>query len=218
MTKPSAQHTVKHASTTKRRNRRQAEVTRAAAGVFAQKGYTAASIQDIAQKVGVLKGSLYYYIDSKEDLLWWIIEDVHEHWSKILEGTDDLQGEPVERIHTFIRLQVEWYLRNIEMANVFFREWQYLSGERLSLVRERRHLYESVIRDLLASARAAGDVSPDLDLRYATRFVLAAVNAVPEWYRPLDGEPVGAIAAANADMTVGLLSGTQRLPARAERS
>jgi AcrR family transcriptional regulator len=218
MTKPATPPTVKQDATGRRRNRRQAEVTRAAASVFAQKGYSAASIQDIADRVGVLKGSLYYYIDSKEDLLWRIIEDVHEHWSKILEKTDDPGAEPVERIHAFIKLQVAWYLKNIEIVNVFFREWQYLTGERLDVVRERRHRYESVIRDLLASARAAGDVSPDVDLRYATRFVLAAVNAVPDWYRPVEGEPAEAIAVANADMTVGLLTGTRRLYPRAEDS
>jgi len=106
----------------------------------------------------------------------------------------------------------------VDTVNVFFREWQYLSGERLKEVRERRRRYETVVRDLLASARAAGDVSPELDLRYATRFVLGAVNAVPDWYRPSDGEPVEAIATANADMTVGLLTGTGGFSARAERS
>ena len=200
------------------RDRRQAEVTRAAVDVFSRKGYSAASIQDIADKVGVLKGSLYYYIDSKEDLLWRVVEEVHEHWSEILAETEDLAAEPVERIHAFIKLQVEWYLNNVDTVNVFFREWQYLSGERLKEVRERRRRYETVVRDLLASARAAGDVSPELDLRYATRFVLAAVNAVPDWYRPSDGEPVEAIATANADMTVGLLTGTGGFSARAERS
>ena len=202
----------------KSRDRRQAEVTRAAVDVFSRKGYSAASIQDIADKVGVLKGSLYYYIDSKEDLLWRVVEEVHEHWSEILAETEDLAAEPVERIHAFIKLQVEWYLNNVDTVNVFFREWQYLSGERLKEVRERRRRYETVVRDLLASARAAGDVSPELDLRYATRFVLAAVNAVPDWYRPSDGEPVEAIATANADMTVGLLTGTGRFSARPERS
>jgi len=209
---------AKGASPRKSRDRRQAEVTRAAVDVFSRKGYSAASIQDIADKVGVLKGSLYYYIDSKEDLLWRVVEEVHEHWSEILAETEDLAAEPVERIHAFIKLQVEWYLNNVDTVNVFFREWQYLSGERLKEVRERRRRYETVVRDLLASARAAGDVSPELDLRYATRFVLAAVNAVPDWYRLSDGEPAEAIATANADMTVGLLTGTGGFSARAERS
>ena len=48
--------------------RRQQEVIEAAARVFHEKGYESTSIQDIAEAVGILKGSLYYYIRSKEDL------------------------------------------------------------------------------------------------------------------------------------------------------
>lgn len=55
--------------------RRQADVTQAAVEIFWQKGYRVASIQDVADQVGVLKGSLYDYSESKEDLLWRVIED-----------------------------------------------------------------------------------------------------------------------------------------------
>src|SRR6266576_966289 len=61
----------------KRRNRK-VDVTDAAIDVFWRKGYSAASVQDVADSVGVLKGSLYYYIDSKEDLLYEILHGVHE--------------------------------------------------------------------------------------------------------------------------------------------
>jgi AcrR family transcriptional regulator len=56
----------------------------AAVEIFWQKGYRVASIQDVADRVGVLKGSLYCYIETKEDLVWRIIEDVREQWSEIL--------------------------------------------------------------------------------------------------------------------------------------
>jgi DNA-binding transcriptional regulator YbjK len=58
---------------TARRNRSD-EILQAAIEIFHQKGYAAASIQDVADTVGVLKGSLYHYIDSKEDLLARIFE------------------------------------------------------------------------------------------------------------------------------------------------
>ena len=58
----------------RRRNRGQ-DVIEAAIRVFHKKGYASASIQDVAAEVGVLKGSLYHYIDSKEDLLARIFED-----------------------------------------------------------------------------------------------------------------------------------------------
>jgi AcrR family transcriptional regulator len=185
-------------------------VTQAAVEIFAQKGYRAASIQDVADRVGVLKGSLYYYIDSKEDLLWRIIEDVHKEWAEILQQAGSLNAEPVEQIHAFIRLHIEWYLTNVKEVSVFFREWRHLDGDRLKAVKGRRRRYEQVIQDMMQAAQDAGEVSSELDLRYAARYVLAAVNAVPDWYRASGSDSASDIARAYADMTVGLLTGTPR--------
>jgi hypothetical protein len=62
----------------------------------------------------------------------------------------------------------------------------------------------------MQAAQEAGDVSSELDLRYAARYVLAAVNAVPDWYRASGADSASDIARAYADMTVGLLTGTPR--------
>ena len=196
-----------------RRTNRQTEVTEAASEIFYRKGYRAASIQDVADKVGVLKGSLYYYIDSKEDLLWRIVEDVHEQSSVILGEALALEVSAIERIRIFIVRHVEWYLANVQEVSVFFREWRHLTGERFQIARERRRGYEKVIRDLFEAAQDAGDVSPELDLHYAGRYVLAAVNAAPDWYRPTGPDSPAHIAQSYADMTIGLLTGTPR-PAR----
>jgi AcrR family transcriptional regulator len=200
-----------------RRGNRQGEVTRAASEIFYRKGYQATSIQDVADKVGVLKGSLYYYIDSKEDLLWRIIEDVHGQSSEILNDARVLEVTPIERIRIYIMRHVEWYLSNLPTVSVFFREWQNLTGERHQIEREHRRQYERIIRELFAVARDAGDVSPDLDLNYAGRYVLAAVNSVPDWYRPGGADSPAHIAARYADMTIGMLTGTPR-PRRRSRA
>lgn len=206
MAGPTPKQTKPAARGGSRRTSRQAEVTLAAIEIFWQKGYQAASIQDVADKVGVLKGSLYYYIDSKEDLLWRIIEDVHREWSEILGQASEVDAGPVERIHAFIKMHVEWYLTNVKEVSVFFREWQHLTGESLKTVKARRRRYEQVIRELIAAAQETGEVSSELDLHYAARYVLAAVNAVPDWYRPSGGDSASHIAVTYADMTVALLT------------
>jgi AcrR family transcriptional regulator len=193
-----------------KKSNRQAEVTQAASEVFWLKGYRAASIQDVADKVGVLKGSLYYYIDSKEDLLWRIVEDVHAEWSEILGQATEIDVNSTERIRIFITRHVEWYLTNVKEVTVFFREWRHLSGDRLRIVKKRRHGYEQVIRDLFAAAQEDGEISPELDLHYAARYVLAAVNAVPDWYKPSGSDSASHIADTYADLTVRLLTGTPR--------
>src|SRR5438034_10069630 len=105
----------------KRRNRK-VDVTDAAIDVFWRKGYSAASVQDVADSVGVLKGSLYYYIDSKEELLYRIIEDVHEQSRKILDAVVKLDASPIEQLHIYIKRHVEWYLDNVAEATGYFRD------------------------------------------------------------------------------------------------
>ena len=193
-----------------KRTNREADVMQAAIEIFWQKGYRVASIQDVADRVGVLKGSLYYYIETKEDLLWRIIEDVHEQWSEILERASAPDETPLERMHAFIKMHVEWYLKNVREVSVFFREWNQLSGDRLRTVKNRRRRYVQAITGLIEAAQEAGEVSPLLDRQVAARYVLAAVNAVPDWYRPASAGPAAKVAEAYADMTVGLLSGTPK--------
>lgn len=183
-------------------------MTQAACDIFWEKGYRAASLQDVADRVGVLKGSLYYYIESKEDLLWRIVEDVHVEAIEILDQALALEASPIERIRFYIGRHVEWYLSNFRAVTVFFREWRNLAGERLRIEKDRRRSYEQVVHGLMAAAQEAGEVSPELDLHYAARYVLAAVNAVPDWYRPGRGKSAARIAEAYAEMTVGLLTGT----------
>lgn len=190
---------------------REKDVILAAADVFWRKGYRAASIQDVAEKVGVLKGSLYYYIDSKEDLLWRIIDDVHAQSSEILAEVRALDVPPIERIRIYIERHVAWYLSNVREVSVFFRDWRHLTGDRLKTVKSRRRSYDNIIRELIIEARETGAVSSDLDEGFFSSYVLAAVNAVPDWYG-LAGrrnDAAQTIAAAYADMTVGVLTGTR---------
>ena len=192
----------------KKRNR-EAEVINAAIEVFSEKGYAAASIQDVADRVGVLKGSLYYYINSKEDLLFRIVDDVHHQSTEILEAVRVLDLPPIEAIRTYIEKHVEWYLNNVKEVSVFFREWRHLSGERLNTAKQRRRGYEQVVRDMITAAQDAGDIDASVEPKYASMYVLAAVNAVPDWYRPRGTDSAQRISEAYADMTVGMLTGTR---------
>ena len=51
------------------------DIVAAAAKVFRTKGYHAATVRDIADEVGILKGSLYHHFDSKEELLYLVVKE-----------------------------------------------------------------------------------------------------------------------------------------------
>ena len=86
------------------KKKRDDEVLDAAARVFARRGYADASVQDVADELGILKGSLYHYIKMKEDLLFWLLEAVHADVEVILEEVSQAEGlSPLERIELYVR-------------------------------------------------------------------------------------------------------------------
>ena len=81
-----------------RRRNREPELIAAAVEVFYEKGYATASLQDVADIVGVLKGSLYHYISSKEELLAWICIESHAQAADIMAEVAESEAEPLDQL------------------------------------------------------------------------------------------------------------------------
>ena len=202
---------VRAAGDRQRRNRRQ-DVLEAAVRVFHEKGYASATIQDVAAEVGVLKGSLYHYIDSKEDLLAWIFEDSAGRFMEMLEEASGLDERPVERLRSFGRSCSLWYLRNIERVAIYATEWKHLTGKRRKDVVKIREAYEQRLAGLIGEVKEAGEAAPDLDVNFATYFIFGALNGLPNWYRRRGPDPAERIADAYADQIVNTVSGSAARP------
>jgi AcrR family transcriptional regulator len=189
-----------------RRNRGQ-DVIEAAIRVFHKKGYASASIQDVAEEVGVLKGSLYHYIDSKEDLLARIFEDSAGHFEAMLAEANGLDAPPVERLRSFARKCSLWYLQNIERVGIYVNEWEHLSGKRRKEVVRIRVAYEQSLAELIGAVKEAGEAGPELDVNYATYFIFGALNGLPDWYRRRGPDPAERIADGYSRMIVATVVG-----------
>jgi AcrR family transcriptional regulator len=79
------------------RSDRHDEILEAAISLFSRKGFAAASVQDVADAVGLLKGSLYHYIDSKDDLLFRILDESHRQGTAIMDEIAALDVPPSGR-------------------------------------------------------------------------------------------------------------------------
>jgi AcrR family transcriptional regulator len=181
------------------------EVNEAAVQIFNEKGYAGASIQDVADAVGVLKGSLYHYIDSKEDLLARIFEESDEQSFSLIDESRSLDLEAVERLRWFGRSWSLWYLEHIERARIYVNEWNHLTGDRLKKVVKSRHEYEKRVEEIINDVKRAGQAAPDLDTRYACFFILTAINGLPTWYRRRGSDSAEHIAEVYGDMIVGMV-------------
>jgi AcrR family transcriptional regulator len=192
------------------RHNRRDEVVEAAIEVFYEKGYASASIQDVANRVGVLKGSLYHYINSKEDLLANIFEGSDVQSEAIMEANVLLEAPAVERLRAFVYDWSLWHLRNLERASVYFNDWKQLDGERFLEVKRKRRHYERFLVDLLKQVKAEGDAAPDLDPRYVCFLILSAINGLPSWYRRRGTDSADHISGVYAGVVVAMVCGTSR--------
>lgn len=193
----------------KERGKRYKELLDTAIKVFSRRGYSVATIQDVADEFGVRKGSLYHYIDTKEDLLYQIIKDADEAMSIIISEVAELDAEPIERVRIYIEKLLNWYLEHVEHAKVTFHEWMHLTGDYLKEETKQRKDYEKFIKDMIIECQRNGDISADVDVHLASLYLLGAINAAPEWYRRDGRLGPSELAAAYAAMTVGMLKGTE---------
>jgi AcrR family transcriptional regulator len=194
---------------------RDREVIEAAIQIFWEKGYSATSVQDVADALGMLKGSLYYYIDSKESLLDRIFADSHEEVRGIVDEVLGLDLAPLERLHTFVERLALWYLTNVRRASLYAREWRHAGDGLRGQMLEQRQYYDAVLLDLIRQALAEGHVTlPEGGERIAANFVMSAISSLPDWFRSSGPQPAIVVARTYADMTLCLLRAQDDLGVR----
>jgi TetR/AcrR family transcriptional regulator, cholesterol catabolism regulator len=179
---------------TTRRN----ELLRQAARLFAEKGYHGTSTGDLAEAMGVQKGSLYAHIRSKEDLLWEVAREGAAAFHAALDQIPD-ELPATEKIRLALRAHLHVVAEQLDVATVFIREWRYLEGERRDEFVAERRRYEERFRTLFREGRELGELRTDLDDGTATLLALSAANWAYTWLRP--GEDTDAL----ADRFFGLL-------------
>src|SRR5437762_5221523 len=170
---------------------RKSELTRQAARLFAEKGYHGTSIGDLAEAMGVQKGSLYAHIESKADLLWEVAREGSAAFHDALDSVPD-DGPVIERIRAALRAHLKVVAEQLDVATVFVREWRYLEGERRAEFIAERRRYEERFRALFREGRERGDLRTDLDDATAALLALSSVNWAYTWLRP--GENTDALA------------------------
>ena len=138
---------------------------------------------DLAEALGVQKGSLYAHIESKADLLWEVARDGAAAFHAALDAVpDDLP--PAEKIRLALRAHLRVVAEQIDVATVFIREWRYLEGGRREQFVAERRRYEERFRALFQDGRELGDLRADLEDGTATLLALSAANWAYTWLRP----------------------------------
>lgn len=156
-------------------------ILEAATTIFEQKGYLSASLQDIADAAGILKGSLYYYIDSKEDLLYAVIRNLHVRAAQNLYLLDGDVGSRAQ-LERFVRDHVLAFGGDVSSIRVFYTEYRMLTGERHDEIVRARTDYEQFTTALVQQAIDDGWACQDLHPKLTATSILTMINSIYLWY------------------------------------
>lgn len=177
-----------------RQETRRRQVQEVALRVFAQRGYRATSMQDLASEAGMAKASLYHYFSSKEELLTELYEEVLRENVLAVTRIAAAEHAAVEALTAVIVDRVVYTCRNRQLLNIFFEEEAELPPRmRTRLIRVRR-AYEDTILDILERGCASGEMVLETRPRVFVNTILGAANWVYKWYDakgPLTPEEIG---------------------------
>lgn len=164
------------------------EILRTAARLFQQRGYDATSMNDVAAALKLSKGGLYHHFQSKDEILFEIMNHAMEITEERVLAPVRALSDPEERLRTLIRLHIEVVLspRDREIT-VMLHENHPLAPTLRKRINARKkdyvHFMESLIAEVQRSRRSKGSVSP----RAAAFALLGMINWIYQWYKP-EGE------------------------------
>jgi len=162
---------------------RREELVDVATRLFAERGYHGTSMADLAEAMGVQKGSLYSLTESKQELLVTIAREGAAAFHGALDRIPE-DASPFERIRMALRGHLATVEAQVDSATVFTREWRFLEEPERAAFRAERRRYEERWAELLREAAERGALRADLDVDAAVLLVLSAANWAYTWLRP----------------------------------
>jgi AcrR family transcriptional regulator len=196
----------------RKRGRRIQEIVTTAAELFGARGYDGVSLEDVAERLDVTKGSLYYYFASKDELVTAAIETLGNEWTARLEGLPAGQkGTPAERLRALAREHIGIAVREYPAALRLYlvpQEWPAAQRARIKELRRRHdHVFRTVVEEGLASG-----VFTVTSVDAALQCMHAAMSQTPAWCAHLSGRARERAIEEFADtvlMLVGVLPGRE---------
>jgi AcrR family transcriptional regulator len=178
------------------------EVLQSAANIFFAKGFHATSIEDVARDVGMLKGSLYYYIKSKDDLLFQLLLAGIEDGDAFIAQQIDPEGDPVEQLERVIRAQIDYIVQNRVQFGLFLHEFDSLPGKRQHKLISVMSRYNARFVELVRRGQEQGKLIEG-EPWIIVNGILGMCNWLYRWYDADQGSDAGQIKSVFLRMIFG---------------
>ncbi len=160
------------------------EIVAAAAKVFRDKGYHAATVRDIAEEVGILKGSLYHHFESKEALLYLVVKEPIAQMHRTIAAIAEADLTATEKLHQAIAAHLEAFDQHYPHLFVYLRERESVKRRFREMIGFSPKEYERCWQQIIREGVEQGEFRSDLDIQVASYGVLGMLNWLYKWYDP----------------------------------
>jgi AcrR family transcriptional regulator len=159
------------------------DVREAAVALFAEQGYRATGVRDIADALGIGATSIYSHVKSKSELLHEILIDTLD--AILAVQLDAIASSPdiVEQLRRAAESQVRFLVEHPQEAVIAIRDFRWAEGDALSAVYDRRRRYRKVFEDLLVEGVKQGRMSIS-NAKITAFAIIEMAEGVPRWFRP----------------------------------
>ena len=157
------------------------KVRAAALRLFADQGYAAVSMRQIARDVGVQAGALYNYTPDKQSLLFDLLK-VHMDDLLLALDAENIDGTPLERLEAFTRFHIRYHLGRPDQVFISYMELRNLTAENFRVIEALRRSYEDHLERILQDGQADGAFHL-ADTKLTTLALIAMLTGVSNWYR-----------------------------------
>ncbi|WP_044895690.1 TetR/AcrR family transcriptional regulator [Bacillus alveayuensis] len=161
------------------------QILSAAIDIVKKRGFSGATMEEIAAELLMTKGSLYYYFKNKSDLMYqchnFVLSQATEELEEILA-----KGGPVKEVlRKMIEKHIHYAIEEKETFNLIMEPKRYFNKEQLELVLKLRNYYEGLFDEIIQRGLKSGDFHAE-DPAIARMIILGAMNWIQQWYR-VDG-------------------------------
>lgn len=160
-----------------------AAIVDVAAHLFGEKGYHGTSVRDISNEVGILAGSLYSHIASKQELLADILRGYSARARAVLEPLEHAPLPTREKLREVFAVYFRMTAEAPSQARVAVHDFRSLAPDDLEESRQRRRDTQAIVERILEQGVARGEIRPT-DPKLVTMAIFSITNWAVEWFDP----------------------------------
>ncbi|HBV97213.1 MAG: hypothetical protein JL50_09075 [Peptococcaceae bacterium BICA1-7] len=160
---------------------RRLNILKTAARLFSEKGYHDATLDEIARELKYTKGSIYYYISSKQDLLFQCHDMAMNLLLENIEKVRDSELPPDAMLKEVIKEHIETLMSEFNLVTVTLGSDYELEDKYSDIIIKKRDLYENFIAGIIRDG-ISRRIFREVPVKVVINLIMGAANWIGRWY------------------------------------